>query len=210
MSEPDGVGTGIIKHRGGSRCALDYAMEMAKEKGVTVEEVQLDVFERFHVTKSGDYTDGKFRAIAMKVNERIETLSQPVPGADEVPEVDRNEIFKSLIQPSKKKRLFGAGSLAHCYISGSSSADSAATSQLDSTAQQKLVEVQELLELERQERHQSEEKLRAELRARDEAQAQMQAQFQAQIQAQLRAQQEAFEQALSKLYSGRGGSSSSS
>ncbi|XP_057790487.1 uncharacterized protein LOC131007596 [Salvia miltiorrhiza] len=137
ISEPYGVGTGIIKHRGGSICALDYAMEM------------------------------------MKVNERIETLSQLVPGTNKVPEVDRNEIFKSLIQPSKKKRLFGAGSLAHCYISGSSSADSAATSQLDSTAQQKLVEVQELLELERQEHHQSEEKMRAKLRARDEAQAKM-------------------------------------
>ncbi|KAH6835495.1 hypothetical protein C2S53_003203 [Perilla frutescens var. hirtella] len=59
MSEPDGPGTGIVKHKGGSRCAHAHAAVLASENGPTAGQVGWETFMRLHGSSEADYSDHK-------------------------------------------------------------------------------------------------------------------------------------------------------
>ncbi|KAH6788427.1 hypothetical protein C2S51_003433 [Perilla frutescens var. frutescens] len=107
LSEPDGPGTSIVKHRGGSRSAVAHAAALAKEKGVESNNVAWETSKRLHDTADGSYSDGKSRRIATDVLARVEELSQPTSGIDEPPHVDMSVVYVDTAhQHSKKNRIF--------------------------------------------------------------------------------------------------------
>ncbi|KAH6775583.1 hypothetical protein C2S52_013144 [Perilla frutescens var. hirtella] len=59
ISEPDGPGTGIVKHKGGSRCAHVNAAVLASENGLTAGQVGWETFMRLHGSSEADYSDHK-------------------------------------------------------------------------------------------------------------------------------------------------------
>ncbi|XP_057797434.1 uncharacterized protein LOC131013385 [Salvia miltiorrhiza] len=113
MSEPEGPGTGQVKHKGGSKSTLQIADEIAKKKGVDPNQCFYDAYEVLHVNKDGSYTDPRFETVGRKIEELREQQSQPVDGSTEPQEVDMAKIYLEAVGGlDKKKRLFGVGSLA--------------------------------------------------------------------------------------------------
>ncbi|XP_057804443.1 uncharacterized protein LOC131019849 isoform X1 [Salvia miltiorrhiza] len=122
LSEPDGPGTGIVKHKGGSKSVEDIAQELAAAKGVPVSSVIYDSFRALHVKKDGTYTDKKSERIDVEVQEIATEMGQSNPDTP----VDMNKIYLDVLGGGldKKQRLFGTGSLAltlKTNISGESS-----------------------------------------------------------------------------------------
>ncbi|XP_057810221.1 uncharacterized protein LOC131024701 isoform X2 [Salvia miltiorrhiza] len=78
MSEPGGVGTGQVKHKGGSKSVLQYADELARHKGVNPTKCLFDVYSILHVNEDGTYTDMKSESIGTKVQELVSQQSQPM------------------------------------------------------------------------------------------------------------------------------------
>lgn len=131
MSEPDGPGTGIVKHTGGSRSAQHHAIALGKEKGLPPDHCAWEVFNRLHCT-NGVYSDAKSARIAAEVLARAEALRQPAEGCTEVPEVDMNQVYLDVVGVSGKNRVFGVGCQSQTYTGISqhgSSTHSVATSQ---------------------------------------------------------------------------------
>ncbi|KAH6777727.1 hypothetical protein C2S51_009039 [Perilla frutescens var. frutescens] len=127
LSEPDGPGTGISKHKGGSRCADEHILGLAKEKGVSVEEVSTwDLFLRLHSGKDGEFTEGKSERLATEVRARVEELSQTqstdsVEGGD----IDMSSLYVDVLGRTEKRRVFGLGNISHMYFSTSGSSNTA-------------------------------------------------------------------------------------
>lgn len=112
LSEPDGEGTGQIRHRGGSRSASAHAIALAEQSGDPLASSVYATFRRFHVSATGEYTDAKSRRIGEEVERRIALASQPLPDGTLPPPVDANEIYLEVTGgPTKKHRVFGLGSM---------------------------------------------------------------------------------------------------
>ncbi|XP_057774817.1 uncharacterized protein LOC130993799 [Salvia miltiorrhiza] len=166
MSEPEGPGTGQMKHKGGSKSTLQIADEIAKKKGVDPSQCFYDAYEVLHVNKDGSYTDPRSETVGRKIEELREQQSQPVVGSTEPQEVDMAKIYHEAVGGlDKKKRLFGVGSLASTLKSdGSSGSSHARSSAYDDT----IVGLQNELQKERDERRQESESFRAHLLAQHE------------------------------------------
>ncbi|KAH6774273.1 hypothetical protein C2S51_012677 [Perilla frutescens var. frutescens] len=117
LSEPDGPGTDIVKHRGGSRSAVAHAAALAMEKGVQPNDVAWETFRRLHDNPDGSHTDPISARIAADVFARVEELSQPTPNTDEAPPpVDMSVVYVDAARRhSKKNRVFGLGSRSRSY-----------------------------------------------------------------------------------------------
>ncbi|KAL6585933.1 hypothetical protein OROMI_002577 [Orobanche minor] len=109
LSEPEGAGTGISKHCGGSRSARGHAMLLKKELGR--EPTYYELMKKTHVKadKSGFCTE-KARRIAEEIKAR------EIAFQERGEEVDPNEIFMEVV-PVKKQRLFGNGWFGSSWVS---------------------------------------------------------------------------------------------
>ncbi|KAL6526155.1 hypothetical protein OROMI_029795 [Orobanche minor] len=109
LSEPEGVGTGISKHCGGSRSARGHVMLLKKELGR--EPTYYELMKKTHVKadRSGFCTE-KARRIAEEIKAR------EIAFQERGEEVDPNEIFMEVV-PVKKQRLFGTGSVGSSRVS---------------------------------------------------------------------------------------------
>ncbi|KAH6825296.1 hypothetical protein C2S53_007020 [Perilla frutescens var. hirtella] len=121
VSEPDGPGTGISKHKGGSRCAEEHLIAMAKQKGVSHDGVSTwDIFLRLHSGRDGKYTEEKTKRIAREVRAWVEEMSQN-QSLDSV-EPDANEmssIYLDVLGRTEKRRVFGLENRSHLYTASS-------------------------------------------------------------------------------------------
>ncbi|KAL6579029.1 hypothetical protein OROMI_009245 [Orobanche minor] len=124
LSEPEGAGTGIYKHCGGSRSARGHAMLLKKELGR--EPTYYELMERTHVKadKSGFCTE-KARRIAEEIEAR------EIAFQERGEEVDPNEIFMEVV-PVNKQRLFGTGSVGSSRVSKNVVSSSSSQSQGES------------------------------------------------------------------------------
>ncbi|KAH6805024.1 hypothetical protein C2S51_029855 [Perilla frutescens var. frutescens] len=71
MSEPDGPGTGISKHRSGSRPIRRLVEEMATEKGISHTQCVYETFHSIHVKKDRTYLTPKDAKIDDRVNDLV-------------------------------------------------------------------------------------------------------------------------------------------
>ncbi|KAH6757475.1 hypothetical protein C2S52_023419 [Perilla frutescens var. hirtella] len=133
LSEPDGPGTGISKHRGGSRCAEEHVLGLAKEKGVSTDKItEWDIFLRLHNPKGDEvFTYDKSKRVAREVRSRIEAMSQSETPGDNVEGsgVDMTSLFLDVVRVSEKKRVFGLGNRSQIY--SVSTGDSQSMSQIN-------------------------------------------------------------------------------
>ncbi|KAH6777524.1 hypothetical protein C2S51_008836 [Perilla frutescens var. frutescens] len=133
MFEPDGPGTGIVKHKGGSRCAHVHAAALAPEKGLTAGGMGWGTFMRLHGSSDADYSDQKSKRIAGEVREVIEQRSQVPPKSSEL-SLDTTSIYID-VMGVENRRVFGLGNRASAHIrrsQRSSSADSVGSQYYDS------------------------------------------------------------------------------
>ncbi|KAH6764007.1 hypothetical protein C2S51_015256 [Perilla frutescens var. frutescens] len=125
LSEPDGPGTGISKHKGGSRCAEEHLIAMAKQKGVSHDGVSTwDIFLRLHSGRDGEYTEEKSKRIAVSWNTKSGIEDLIPPDANEM-----SSIYLDVLGRTEKRRVFGLGNRSHLYTA--SSVDSQSTSQVN-------------------------------------------------------------------------------
>ncbi|KAL6576379.1 hypothetical protein OROHE_000160 [Orobanche hederae] len=142
LSEPEGAGTGISKHCGGSRSARGHAMLLKKELGR--EPTYYELMKKTHVKadKSGFCTE-KARRIAEEIKAR------EIAFQERGEEVDPNEIFMEVV-PVKKQRLFGTGSVGSSRVSKNVVSSSSSQSQGESESlRQQLESLSAQLEEER-------------------------------------------------------------
>ncbi|XP_057777177.1 uncharacterized protein LOC130995781 [Salvia miltiorrhiza] len=192
MSEPDGPGTGISIHRGGSRNALQHAVVL-REQGVPAEEVDWSVFNVLHA-KAGEFTYPRARDAYAQVTAKAAELAQSQSNdGSESQEVDMNRLLLDAVGGvSAKKRVFGIGSRSHAYTSTSRSNQGASFSsqpQLDAVLADKMKEYEAQMQAKMEAR---------EAQIRDEAQAR-EAQMRADVHAQLQAQQAEFMKMLAEM-----------
>lgn len=127
LAEPNGPGTSIVKHRGGSRSALQYAVSLARDKGVSMDHTAWEVFNRLHCN-NGVYSDTKSAHIAAEVLARSQLLSQPAEGSTEIPEVNMNKIYLEVVGVTPKKWILGVGCQSLAYSASGSSTQSVTSS----------------------------------------------------------------------------------
>ncbi|KAL6575802.1 hypothetical protein OROHE_000783 [Orobanche hederae] len=142
LSEPEGAGTGISKHCGGSRSVRGHAMLLKKELGR--EPTYYELMKKTHVKadKSGFCTE-KARRIAEEIKAR------EIAFQERGEEVDPNEIFMEVV-PVKKQRLFGTGSVGSSRVSKNVVSSSSSQSQGESESlRQQLESLSAQLEEER-------------------------------------------------------------
>ncbi|KAH6777723.1 hypothetical protein C2S51_009035 [Perilla frutescens var. frutescens] len=129
MSEPDGPGTGISKHRGGSRPVRRLVEDMATQKGISHTQCVYETFRSIHVKKDGTYLTPKDAKIDDRVNDLV---AQEGEGAD------INKIFMRVskeMQKVKRPRVYGMGSMGSSFISDGSSGSGSTASQFMSHEQ---------------------------------------------------------------------------
>ncbi|KAH6770147.1 hypothetical protein C2S52_014950 [Perilla frutescens var. hirtella] len=132
MSEPDGHGTGIMKHKGGSRCAHVHAAALASEKGLMAGQVGWETFMRLHSNSEANYSDQKSRRIIGEVHEAIEHRNQVPPDSFEMPP-DMTSIYINVVGVEKRCVFRLGRAAAHIGRSQrSSSADSVGSQYYDS------------------------------------------------------------------------------
>ncbi|KAL6572933.1 hypothetical protein OROHE_002409 [Orobanche hederae] len=124
LSEPEGVGTGISKHYGGSRSTRGHAMLLKKELGR--EPTYYELMKKTHVKADRSrFCTEKARRIAEEIKAR------EIAFQERGEEVDPNEIFMEVI-PVKKQRLFGTGSVGSSRVSKNVVSSSSSQSQGES------------------------------------------------------------------------------
>ncbi|KAL6538417.1 hypothetical protein OROGR_012405 [Orobanche gracilis] len=124
LSEPEGVGTGISKHCGGSRSARGHAMLLKKDLGR--EPTYYELMKKTHVKADGTgFCTEKARKIAEEIKAR------QIAFQERGEEVDPNEIFMEVV-PVKKQQLFGTGSVGSSRVSKNVVSSSSSQSQGES------------------------------------------------------------------------------
>ncbi|KAL3623868.1 hypothetical protein CASFOL_032684 [Castilleja foliolosa] len=140
LSEPEGPGTGIIKHRGGSKPAHRLARELAAKTGK--EPTNYDILLNYHQNPDGSFTDSRAKRIA---DEYQFTLSQRLVDcdSDQGTVIDPNEVYLDVVGTTKGRR-YGLGCFGRKVRSRSecSSQESVRYTEL----QDKLSQQQELIE----------------------------------------------------------------
>ncbi|KAL3620384.1 hypothetical protein CASFOL_035296 [Castilleja foliolosa] len=140
LSEPEGPGTGIIKHRGGSKPAHRLARELAAKTGK--EPTNYDILLNYHQNLDGSFTDSRAKRIA---DEYQFTLSQRLVDcdSDQGTVIDPNEVYLDVVGTTKGRR-YGLGCFGRKVRSRSecSSQESVRYTEL----QDKLSQQQELIE----------------------------------------------------------------
>ncbi|GFP82366.1 probable transposase-like protein at4g04430 [Phtheirospermum japonicum] len=121
-SEPMGRGTGLSRHKGGSRSAVEHGRTLAKLFGRKA--TDWDVFLRLHDPNGdGNFVDKKSRELAKRVQKRVATLSEPV---------SPSRIEKIFLEEcggvSVKKRVYGIGDRSLAHVSSSKATVTAASS----------------------------------------------------------------------------------
>ncbi|XP_050231670.2 uncharacterized protein LOC126680571 [Mercurialis annua] len=109
-SEPCGPGTGVAKHTGGSKSALEHAKTMVIEGGVN----EWTFFRKFHMRKDGEFVDSKSRITNDKIQAAVDLASQPLEDGT-TPVVDINAIYYDVVGGEKKRRVYGLGSQASVF-----------------------------------------------------------------------------------------------
>ncbi|KAL3646921.1 hypothetical protein CASFOL_009465 [Castilleja foliolosa] len=128
LSEPEGPGTGIINHRGGSKPAHRLARELAAKTGT--EPTNYDILLNYNKNPDGS-------------DEYQFTLSQRLVDSDEGTVIDPNEVYLDVVGTTKGRR-YGLGCVGRRVRSRSecSSQESVRYREL----QDKLSQQQELIE----------------------------------------------------------------
>ncbi|KAL6550610.1 hypothetical protein OROMI_021098 [Orobanche minor] len=169
MSEPDGPGSGISKHRGGSKSVEILAQEMAAKEGIPAEKCIYSSFKSIHTKKDGTFLTQK----AGKINAQVMEIA-----AERGPDADLSEIYLDVMgrHLDKKKRMFGTGTLGLSLLSDGSSGSNADTTHLHSQqCDERYSQIQRELDLERERRQRLQEEMQAERESRQRLEEQVQA-----------------------------------
>ncbi|KAL6519040.1 hypothetical protein OROHE_017464 [Orobanche hederae] len=155
MLEPDGPGSGISKHREGSKSVEILAQEMAAKEGIPAEKCIYSSFKSIHTKKDGTFLTQK----AGKINAHVMEI------VVERQDADLSEIYLDVmgLRPNKKKRMFGTGTLGLSLLSDGSSGSNADTTHLHSQqCDERYSQIHGELDLERERRQRLEEEMQAE------------------------------------------------
>ncbi|KAL6520432.1 hypothetical protein OROHE_017020 [Orobanche hederae] len=169
MSEPDGPGSGISKHRGGSKSVEILAQEMAAKEGIPAEKCIYSSFKSIHTKTDGTFLTQK----AGKINAQVLEIA-----AERGHDADLSEIYLDVMGPAstKKKRMFGTSTLGLSLLSDGSSGSNADTTHLHSQqCDERYSQIQRELDLERERRQRLEEEMQAERESRQCLEEQIQA-----------------------------------
>ncbi|XP_073121266.1 uncharacterized protein [Henckelia pumila] len=112
-TEPEGPGTGLVKHTGGSRCFVEHSIKMREE--LNCDTTAYELFKKLHQKKDSTWVDAKSNAVDDKMNERLLEASQPDVdgGLPQTPTLESiNEMYIQAAGGVKRNRLYGIGSQA--------------------------------------------------------------------------------------------------
>ncbi|KAL6546823.1 hypothetical protein OROMI_022544 [Orobanche minor] len=168
MSEPDGPGSGISKHRGGSKSVEILAQEMAAKEGIPAEKCIYSSFKSIHTKTDGTFLTQK----AGKINAQVMEIA-----AERGQDADLSEIYLDVMgrRLDKKKRMFGTGTLGLSLLSDGSSGSNVDITHLHSQqCDERYSQIQRELDLER-ERRQRPEEMQAKWQSRQRLEEQIQA-----------------------------------
>ncbi|KAL6524088.1 hypothetical protein OROMI_031183 [Orobanche minor] len=159
ISEPDGPGSGISKHRGGSKSVEILAQEKCIYSS----------FRSIHTKTDGTFLMQK----AGKINAQVLEIA-----AERGHDADMSEIYLDVMDRrlDKKKRMFGTCTLDLSLLSDGSSGSNADTTHLHSQqCDERYSQIQRELDLERERRQRLEEEMQAERESRQRLEEQIQA-----------------------------------
>ncbi|KAL3619205.1 hypothetical protein CASFOL_036775 [Castilleja foliolosa] len=105
LSEPAGPGTGISKHIGGSKSAIDHSLDIEREKGRPA--TAYEIFIRMHRKPDGTFVDHKSISIADEFQKRLDEARALLQDPDDN-EVDENQIYLDVVG-SKSGKFYGTG-----------------------------------------------------------------------------------------------------
>ncbi|KAL1562581.1 hypothetical protein AAHA92_05146 [Salvia divinorum] len=120
-SEPDGPGTVIRTHLGGSTSVEEKSLKMAAERGVSLKDVVYDGFKTLHTFKDGIYTCKR----AANVDEMVQTIATTKGENPNLSNIFINDVFGGKLD--KKKRMFGTENLAPSLMVNTSTQSARAT-----------------------------------------------------------------------------------
>ncbi|KAL6542386.1 hypothetical protein OROMI_023988 [Orobanche minor] len=126
MSEPDGPGSGISKHQGGSKSVEILAQEMLRKREFQLKSVYIySSFKSIHTKKDGTFLMQK----AGKINAQVMEIA-----VERGHDADLSEIYLDVMgrRLDKKKRMFGTGTLGLSRLSDGSSGSNTDTTHLHS------------------------------------------------------------------------------
>ncbi|XP_050207592.1 uncharacterized protein LOC126657016 [Mercurialis annua] len=115
MSEPCRVGTGPVRHTGGSMSVLKHAEVLAAELGC--EANLTEVHHHMHTTKSDQtkYVDERSRKTTELFEERMQAATQTVKGSTRSTPVHTNQVFIAL-EGMKKQHIYKLGTVCSAYV----------------------------------------------------------------------------------------------
>ncbi|XP_073064099.1 uncharacterized protein [Primulina eburnea] len=112
-TEPEGPGTGVVKHIGGSRCFIQHSIKMREELGRDASAYEL--FKMTHQKKDGTWVDARSKALDAEMNAQFLEATQLDADFESphnpTPEV-QNELYILAVGGVKKRKLYGVGSQA--------------------------------------------------------------------------------------------------
>ncbi|KAL3656079.1 hypothetical protein CASFOL_000475 [Castilleja foliolosa] len=126
LSEPGGPGTGLVKHRGGSRPANRLVDEILARTGK--EPTNFEILLKYHQYPDGTFTDAKSQRISVEYQT---TLEDRLIHSGDSSQVDPNDVYLDVVGCSKGRR-FGLG----CFWKGTK----------DNSSSRNVAEVRELKE----------------------------------------------------------------
>ncbi|XP_047966264.1 uncharacterized protein LOC125210725 isoform X2 [Salvia hispanica] len=103
-SEPDGPGTGMRTHLGGSTSVTEKSLRMAAERGVSLKDVAYAGFKSLHTYKDGTYTCKK------AANVDVQAIAATKGKNPNLSDIFINDVYGGKLD--KKRRMFGIGNLA--------------------------------------------------------------------------------------------------
>ncbi|XP_073137087.1 uncharacterized protein [Henckelia pumila] len=112
-TEPEGPGTGVVKHIEGSHCFIEHSIKMREELGRDASAYEL--FKTLHQKKDGTWVDARSKAVDDEMNARFLEASQHDAdgGSTQNPTPDfQNEVYILAVGGAKKRKVYGIGSQA--------------------------------------------------------------------------------------------------
>ncbi|XP_057809693.1 uncharacterized protein LOC131024204 [Salvia miltiorrhiza] len=111
MSEPDGPGTGISRHVGGSRSTRVLQQSLSLDTGLPLTAQNYSTFLRLHMREDGSFLSQR----DADIDAEIRRIAVETGREDRLP-----EIYLEVVRPDRS-RLYGTGSAGRSQVSRGSS-----------------------------------------------------------------------------------------
>ncbi|XP_057809068.1 uncharacterized protein LOC131023539 [Salvia miltiorrhiza] len=163
MSEPDGEGTGISRHVGGSQSTRILQQYMSLEPDFPQDSPNYATFLRLHMYPDGSYTSPRDARIDAEVHQVAAATGR---------QNRLDEVYLEVVHPDRS-RIYGVGSAGQSQASRGSIRSTGTSAMSQQLYETRISTLEERLAAEQAQRQQMEERMAAEQAARQEMQDRM-------------------------------------